>query len=76
MYFALLGGIPRQGKERVVTMSLNLDGTLLACQGADKLVELYHVRSEEEIKKKLKRRAKRLKEKARAHNGLCPSKPG
>jgi hypothetical protein len=72
VHFGLLGSIPRQGKERVVTMGLNADGSLLACQGADKTVEMYHVRSDEEVKKKLKRRAKRLKEKARAHsNGMA-----
>jgi hypothetical protein len=52
-------------------MSLNSDGSLLACQGADKLIELYHVRNEEEVRRKLKRRAKRLKEKAKGHHGLC-----
>ena len=56
-----------------MTMLLNSDGTLLGVQGADKLIEVYHVRSEEEIKKKLKRRAKRIKEKARAHHGMCMS---
>jgi hypothetical protein len=77
VHFGLLGSIPRQGKERVVTMGLNADGSLLACQGADKTVEMYHVRSDEEVKKKLKRRAKRLKEKARAHsNGMANARDG
>ncbi len=76
MVFTLLGSVARQSRERVVTMRVHEEGGLVAVQGADRMVEVYRWRSEEEIKKKLRRRAKRGREKrARAPGDVdsgCP----
>ena len=61
--FMPLGSLNRQSRERVVSLKLSSDGTLLACQGADKTLELFRFRTEEQIAKKMKRRAKRVREK-------------
>eukprot|EP00123_Amoebidium_parasiticum_P021149 comp62400_c0_seq1/m.47920 comp62400_c0_seq1/g.47920 ORF comp62400_c0_seq1/g.47920 comp62400_c0_seq1/m.47920 type:complete len:932 (-) comp62400_c0_seq1:257-3052(-) len=71
--FTLLGSVPRKGKERVVTLRLHANGKYLLCQGADKIVEVYSMRSEEEILKRVKRRAKRQREKKSSHAGDTPA---
>ncbi|KAF9578732.1 hypothetical protein BGW38_005325, partial [Lunasporangiospora selenospora] len=57
------GAIPRQSKERVTTLQFHLSQQFLGCQAADKSIELFRIRSVEEIKKKMSRRKKRQREK-------------
>ncbi|ODQ52305.1 WD domain, G-beta repeat-containing protein [Saitoella complicata NRRL Y-17804] len=58
------GILMRQSKERPISLSFHPRGEFLACQGADRGIEIWRLRSEEEIKKKLTRKRKRRKEKA------------
>ncbi|KAJ3168666.1 hypothetical protein HDU88_001559 [Geranomyces variabilis] len=57
------GTLERQSKERVVTLKVHPSGRYIGAQGADRLVELYKVRTEEELKKKVQRLKKRQNEK-------------
>ncbi|CAN1275960.1 WD repeat-containing protein 3 [Linum perenne] len=58
-----LGEIQRQTKDRVATVRFNMSGTLLACQSAGKMVDIFNVLDEAEAKRKAKRRVNRKKEK-------------
>ncbi|KAF9975830.1 hypothetical protein BGZ73_000371 [Actinomortierella ambigua] len=58
------GSIPRQSKERAITLEFHSSGQFLGCQAADKSIELFRIRTHEEIKKKMARRKKRQREKA------------
>ncbi|KAF9435125.1 hypothetical protein BGZ76_006854 [Entomortierella beljakovae] len=60
------GSIPRQSKERVTTLEFNLSQEFLGCQASDKSIELFRIRSIDEIKKKMSRRKKRQREKQAA----------
>ncbi|CAN1275961.1 WD repeat-containing protein 3 [Linum perenne] len=53
----------RQTKDRVATVRFNMSGTLLACQSAGKMVDIFNVLDEAEAKRKAKRRVNRKKEK-------------
>ncbi|XP_030541100.1 WD repeat-containing protein 3 [Rhodamnia argentea] len=57
------GEIQRQIKDRVATVRFNENGSLLACQVAGKLVEVFRVLDEAEAKRKAKRRLHRKREK-------------
>ncbi|KAI4374285.1 hypothetical protein MLD38_012296 [Melastoma candidum] len=57
------GEIQRQSKDRVATLRFNSSGSLLACQVAGKIVEVFRVLDETEAKRKAKRRLQRKKEK-------------
>eukprot|EP01134_Creolimax_fragrantissima_P008321 CFRG8321T1 len=61
-----LGKVLRTGKERVVSITLHHSTQTLAVQSADKLVEFYRLHTADEVAKKLKRRQKRIREKANA----------
>ncbi|KAF9919137.1 hypothetical protein BX616_001188 [Lobosporangium transversale] len=60
------GSIPRQSKERVTTLKFHSSQDFLGCQASDKSIELFRIRSVEEIKKKMSRRRKRQREKQQA----------
>ncbi|KAJ3111543.1 hypothetical protein HK098_008399, partial [Nowakowskiella sp. JEL0407] len=57
------GSLERNGRERVLTILMHSSGRYLGIQGADKLVELYMLRTAEEVKKKKARQRKRREEK-------------
>lgn len=59
-----LGSIKRQSNNRVSSIKFSANGSLLGCQDAGKVVEIYRVRDESEALKKAKRRKKRKREKA------------
>ncbi|CEG41706.1 WD40-repeat-containing subunit of the 18S rRNA processing complex [Plasmopara halstedii] len=61
----LLGHIYRQSNDRVARVSYNSKGDLVGVQSAGKTLEIYRVRSADEIKKKRQRREKRVREKAK-----------
>ncbi len=59
----LFGVLPRKSTYRVQTIRFNPRATLLACQAVDKSIELWKIRSADDVTKKLKRREKRQREK-------------
>ncbi|KAI8896096.1 WD40-repeat-containing domain protein [Globomyces pollinis-pini] len=59
----LLGTVERQSKERTITLKFHSSGSFIGVQGADKLIEIFKVRNEKEIKKAMSRRKKRLEKK-------------
>eukprot|EP00002_Diphylleia_rotans_P002155 TRINITY_DN11327_c0_g1_i1.p1 TRINITY_DN11327_c0_g1~~TRINITY_DN11327_c0_g1_i1.p1 ORF type:complete len:908 (+),score=203.67 TRINITY_DN11327_c0_g1_i1:76-2799(+) len=59
-----IGTLLREGKERIISIRFSEDNKYLACQPADKNVQIFHIADAQEIQKKIKRRVKRLKEKA------------
>ena len=66
-----MGSVRRQTGERAATLRFSAGGAatggggvLLTCQAAGKVVEVYRLRDDAEAAKKLKRRAKRRREKA------------
>ena len=63
------GDIKRQSRDRVVTTRFNCIGSLLACQVAGKVVEIYRVLDEKEALKKAKRKTRRKCEKALKKDG-------
>ncbi|KAG0039532.1 hypothetical protein BGZ82_007766 [Podila clonocystis] len=60
------GSIPRQSKERLTTIEFHSSQQFLGCQASDKTIELFRIRTHEEIKKKMSRRRKRQREKQQA----------
>ncbi|KAF9106264.1 hypothetical protein BGX29_010020 [Mortierella sp. GBA35] len=58
------GSIPRQSKERVTTLEFHSSQQFLGCQASDKSIELFRIRTIDEIKKKMSRRKRRQREKA------------
>jgi U3 small nucleolar RNA-associated protein 12 len=58
-----MGSLARKSRQRTVMVRFNPRGTLLACQNADKTIELFQVRDRDSIKKRMKRRAARQREK-------------
>ncbi|OWZ04903.1 hypothetical protein PHMEG_00023117, partial [Phytophthora megakarya] len=61
----LLGSIYRQSNDRAARVAYSPKGDLVGVQSAGKTVEVYRVRSSDEIKKKRQRREKRQREKAK-----------
>jgi hypothetical protein len=59
----LLGTVTRVSSERVASLDFDAAGSMLGVLGAGKALEVYKVRSEAEVQKKLKRRKKRQREK-------------
>ncbi|WOL09865.1 WD repeat-containing protein 3 isoform X1 [Canna indica] len=73
------GEIQRQSKDRVGTLRFNKSGSLLACQVAGKLVEIYRVLDDVEARRKAKRRLHRKEKKVSTkamvgenENGVLP----
>ncbi|CAH0521766.1 unnamed protein product [Peronospora belbahrii] len=61
----LMGSIYRQSNDRASSVAYSPKGDLVGVQNAGKTVEIYRVRSFDEIKKKRQRREKRQREKAK-----------
>ncbi|RLN20712.1 hypothetical protein BBJ28_00021076 [Nothophytophthora sp. Chile5] len=61
----LMGSIYRQSNDRAACVAYSPQGDLVGVQSAGKTVEIYRVRSSDEIKKKRQRREKRQREKAK-----------
>lgn len=59
----LLGSVFRQTTDRAARVAYSVSGDLVGVQSAGKTVEIYKLRSKEEIKKKRQRREKRAREK-------------
>ncbi|CEP02195.1 unnamed protein product (mitochondrion) [Plasmodiophora brassicae] len=59
----LLGAIPRSDKTRVNRIRFSAGGSRLLVQGTGNHLELFRARTQDEIKKKVQRRQRRLREK-------------
>ncbi|KAI9359163.1 WD40-repeat-containing domain protein [Pilaira anomala] len=59
------GQIPRQSRDRLITIKFHPSGKYLGAQASDKSVEIYKVRDHEQIRKKIQRRKKRAREKGK-----------
>ena len=62
-YLAERGVILRQSKDRTTGISFHPDGSFFAAHGNERLIEVWKVRSESEVQKKLARKRKRRREK-------------
>ncbi|CAO3649121.1 unnamed protein product [Cunninghamella echinulata] len=60
------GDLPRHSRERIATIRFHCSGEFVGVQASDKSVEIYRIRSHEEIRKKMQRRKKRAKEKGKS----------
>lgn len=69
------GSILRAGTGRVLGLSTDRDGSVLACFGIENFVELFEVRSDEEAKLKMKKRLKKQRKKDMSNPDL-PSTEG
>ncbi|XP_078699593.1 WD repeat-containing protein 3-like isoform X5 [Branchiostoma floridae x Branchiostoma belcheri] len=58
-----VGSLLRKGRDRVVSMTLDPTGSILACHGPDSQLELFRVCTEEEIQTRLKKKQKKLRKK-------------
>ncbi|KAI9486509.1 MAG: WD40-repeat-containing domain protein [Benjaminiella poitrasii] len=61
----LYGQVPRQSRDRVVTIQFHPSGKFVGSQANDRSVEIYKVRDHEQIRKKIQRRKKRAREKGK-----------
>ncbi|KAG1651937.1 WD repeat-containing protein 3 [Nymphon striatum] len=68
-----VGSIMRSGKGRILGMSLDQSGRVLACHGNEGFLEVFLMMKEEEIEKKMKKRKKKLK-KSNTENDSEPLK--
>lgn len=64
-----IGAVFRRTAERATTVAYAPGGQMLACQGAGKSVEIYKMRNEQEIKRRITRRKRRQREKANKKSG-------
>ncbi len=64
-YLTSRGVLYRQGKDRTQGISWHGKSQYLAIHGAEKAIEIWRIRSEEEIRKSLTRKRKRKREKAK-----------
>jgi len=64
-YLTLRGVLYRQGKDRTQGISFYTKSDHIAVHGAEKAVEIWRIRSEEEVRKGLIRKRKRRREKAK-----------
>jgi U3 small nucleolar RNA-associated protein 12 len=65
-YLTTRGILYRQGKDRTQGIAFYARSDYIAVHGAEKAVEIWRIRSEEEVRKSLVRKRKRKREKARA----------
>ncbi|KAF1832964.1 WD40 repeat-like protein [Decorospora gaudefroyi] len=64
-YLTSRGILYRQGKDRTQGISFYAKSDYIAVHGAEKAIEIWRIRSEEDVKKSLVRKRKRKREKAR-----------
>ena len=64
-----IGSLLRQSQDKLAHISVDSDERIFACHGSDNTIELFLVCSEEEVKKRLQKRAK----KERRKNGTSES---
>lgn len=67
------GTIYRKSKDRGVTITFHPSSNFIATHGTDKLVEIFRIRTEDEVKKVLKRKRKRKAEKGKVDEADIPT---
>ncbi|MCO5568312.1 hypothetical protein L7F22_022011 [Adiantum nelumboides] len=60
------GDLKRQSTDRVMTVRFNRSGSLMGCQVAGKMLEIYKIRDELEALKQVKKRSRRRREKEKS----------
>nr|XP_034332540.1 WD repeat-containing protein 3 [Crassostrea gigas] len=60
-----VGSVMRQGRDRLVSMTTDAGGSVLACHGSNKYLEVFKLPSIENLQKHLAKRQKKLRKKAR-----------
>ena len=68
-YLRERGVLYRQGKDRTLGVTFHPRGNYIAAHGSEKAIELWRIRSENEVQKSLARKRKRRREKALATAG-------
>ncbi|KAF6076330.1 WD repeat domain 3 [Phyllostomus discolor] len=63
------GSIMREGRDRVVNLATDRTGRILACHGADSVLEVFCILSKEEIQKKMDKKMKKARKKAKLNSG-------
>ena len=69
-YLREKGTLYRRIKDRTTGVLFHPDGTLIAAHGGEKVVEIWRIRSEAEVQKKLARKRKRRSEKVKGTNDV------
>ncbi|XP_078322408.1 WD repeat-containing protein 3-like [Crassostrea virginica] len=60
-----VGSVMRQGRDRLVSMTTDIGGSVLTCHGNNKFLEVFKLPSLEDLKKHLSKRQKKLRKRAR-----------
>ncbi|XP_058394896.1 WD repeat-containing protein 3 isoform X3 [Diceros bicornis minor] len=62
------GSIMREGRDRVVNLTVDRTGRILACHGTDSVLEVFCILSKEEIQKKMDKKRKKARKKAKLNS--------
>lgn len=68
------GSLMREGRDRVVNLAVDKTGRILACHGADSVLEVFCILSKEEIQKKMDKKMKKARKKAKLNS--CKGEEG
>ncbi|RKO90360.1 quinon protein alcohol dehydrogenase-like superfamily [Blyttiomyces helicus] len=60
----LKGTLERQGKDKISDIAVHSGGKFIGVLGSERLLEIFRIRTDDEVRKRLARRKKRLREKA------------
>ena len=58
-----VGSLLRHGQDKVAHISIDENERIFACHGSDNMIELFLVCSDDEVKKRLQKRAKKERRK-------------
>ncbi|KAJ9598232.1 hypothetical protein L9F63_011053 [Diploptera punctata] len=67
-----VGSVLRVGRGRVVSLTSDLTGHVVACHGTDNMVELFHFCSDEDSQERLKKRQRKERKKAANAGEVLP----
>ncbi|XP_036780345.2 WD repeat-containing protein 3 isoform X2 [Manis pentadactyla] len=68
------GSLMREGRDRVVNLAVDKTGRILACHGADSVLEVFCILSKEEVQKKMDKKMKKARKKAKLNS--CKGEEG
>ncbi|XP_056016020.1 WD repeat-containing protein 3-like isoform X2 [Ostrea edulis] len=66
-----IGSVMRQGRDRLMSMTTDANGSVLICHGNNKFLEVFKLPSIDDLKKHLAKRQKKLRKKARDSGTDC-----
>ncbi|EGW05814.1 WD repeat-containing protein 3 [Cricetulus griseus] len=69
------GSIMREGRDRVVNLTVDKTGRILACHGTDSVLEVFCVLSKAEIQKKMDKKLKKARKKAKLNSASGEEDP-